>query len=246
MMAKTAQLLADVEQAYDSFKFNGVYRAVYDFVNDLSSVYMDVTKDRLYSESPDSSRRRAVQTVLFNILEVLVRVLSPILSFTADEVWECYPEAMRNREGRVGNVQLAGWPHRSDFVPALPGKLAEEKVLAAFGNALEVRDVVTKALEDARGAKVINKSQEATVSVTAPPATLDALSAFDASVFEELFIVSGVAFAAGEELACEVKPAEGDKCPRCWNYRELGGNANHPDVCQRCGDALDAIGFTEE
>ena len=187
-----------------------------------------------------------MQTVLFNILEVLVRVLSPILSFTADEVWECYPEVMRNREGRVCNVQLAGWPHRSDFVPALPGKQAEEKVLAAFGGALEVRDVVTKALEDARGAKVINKSQEATVSVTAPQATLDALSAFDASVFEELFIVSGVTFAAGDELACEVKPAEGDKCPRCWNYRELGGNANHADVCQRCGDALDAIGFTEE
>ena len=93
---------------------------------------------------------------------------------------------------------------------------------------------------------MINKSQEATVSVTAPQATLDALSAFDASVFEELFIVSGVTFAAGDELACEVKPAEGDKCPRCWNYRELGGNANHADVCQRCGDALDAIGFTEE
>ena len=141
---------------------------------------------------------------------------------------------------------LAGWPHRSDFVPALPGKAAEDKVLAAFGGALEVRDVVTKALEDARGAKVINKSQEAIVSVTAPQATLDALSAFDASVFEELFIVSGVTFAAGDELACEVKPAEGDKCPRCWNYRELGGNANHADVCQRCGDALDAIGFTEE
>ena len=83
-----------------------------------------------------------------------------------------------------------------------------------------VRDVVTKALEDLRGAKVINKSQEATVSFTAPQATLDALSAFDASVFEELFIVSGVTFAAGDELACEVKPAEGDKCPRCWNYRE--------------------------
>ena len=95
-------------------------------------------RDSLYSESPDSPRRRAVQTVLFNILEVLVRVLSPILSFTADEVWECYPEAMRNREGRVCNVQLAGWPHRSDFVPALPGKAAEDKVLAAFGGALAV------------------------------------------------------------------------------------------------------------
>ena len=228
------------------FKFNGVYRAVYDFVNDLSSVYMDVTKDRLYSEAPNSPRRRAVQTVLMNILEVLVRVLSPILSFTADEVWEHYPEAMRNREGRVDNVQLAGWPHRADFVPALPGKDAEAQVLSAFGGALEVRDVVTKALEDARAAKVINKSQEAAVVVTAPQATLDALAAFDTAVFEELFIVSGVSFAAGEELSCEVKPAEGEKCPRCWNYRQLGGNANHPHVCARCGEALDAIGFTEE
>ena len=246
MMAKTAKLLSDVEEAYDAFKFNGVYRAVYDFVNDLSSVYMDVTKDRLYSEAPNSPRRRAVQTVLMNILEVLVRVLSPILSFTADEVWEHYPEAMRNREGRVDNVQLAGWPHRADFVPALPGKDAEAQVLSAFGGALEVRDVVTKALEDARAAKVINKSQEAAVVVTAPQATLDALAAFDTAVFEELFIVSGVSFAAGEELSCEVKPAEGEKCPRCWNYRQLGGNANHPHVCARCGEALDAIGFTEE
>lgn len=121
--------------------------------------------------------------------------------------------------------------------PALPGKVLRTRC-SRLGGALEVRDVVTKALEDARGAKVINKSQEAIVSVTAPQATLDALSAFDASVFEELFIVSGVTFAAGDELACEVKPAEGDKCPRCWNYRELGGNANHADVCQRCGDAL--------
>ena len=153
---------------------------------------------------------------------------------------------MRNREGRVDNVQLAGWPHRADFVPALPGKDAEAQVLSAFGGALEVRDVVTKALEDARAAKVINKSQEAAVVVTAPQATLDALAAFDTAVFEELFIVSGVSFAAGEELSCEVKPAEGEKCPRCWNYRQLGGNANHPHVCARCGEALDAIGFTEE
>ena len=119
-------------------------------------------------------------------------------------------------------------------------------MLATFAGALEVRDVVTKALEDARGAKTINKSQEASVVVTAPQATLDALAAFDTAVFEELFIVSGVSFVAGDELSCEVKPAEGEKCPRCWNYRTLGGNANHPHVCERCGDALDAIGFTEE
>jgi isoleucyl-tRNA synthetase len=69
------------------------------------------------------------------------------------------------------------------------------------------------------------------------------LKGFDAAVFEELFIVSGVEFAEGDEFACQVVPATGEKCPRCWNYRELGGNAAHADVCARCGDALDAIGF---
>ena len=246
MLAKTAKLLSDVEQAYDAYKFNAVYRTVYDFVNDLSSVYMDVTKDRLYSEAPASPRRRAVQSVLMNILEVLVRVLSPILSFTTDEVWGCYPEAIRNREGRPTNVQLAGWPRSGAFKPALPSAAEQERVLATFGVALEVRDVVTKALEDARGQKVVNKSQEAAVAVTAPKDVLEALSAFDTAVFEELFITSGVTFAEGEELSCQVSLAEGEKCPRCWNYRELGGNANHPLVCARCGEALDAIDFVEE
>ena len=76
-------------------------------------------------------------------------------------------------------------------------------------------------------------------------ALLDHLARYDAAVFEELFIVSSVAFVKGGELAATVEPATGEKCPRCWNFRELGGNANHPQVCKRCGDALDAIGFTE-
>ena len=111
---------------------------------------------------------------------------------------------------------------------------------------MEVRDVVTKALEEARGAKVIKKSQEASVKVTVPAATLTVLSAFDEAVFEELFIVAGVRFVEGSELGCEVAAAQGEKCPRCWNFRELGGNVNHPHVCKRCGDALDAIGFEGE
>ena len=99
--------------SYESYRFNSVYRALYDYVNDISAVYMDVTKDRLYAEAPASPRRRAVQTVLMNILEVLVRVMAPILSFTTDEVWECYPPAFRAIEGREASVQLAGWPCRA-------------------------------------------------------------------------------------------------------------------------------------
>ena len=244
MMGRTYALLRECEQHYDTYKFSGVYRACYDFVNELSSVYMDVIKDRLYSEAPDSVRRRAAQTVLMNILEVLVRVLAPILSFTCDEVWEHYPTAARARDGRPFSVQLAGWPSREDFVPALPDDGGASDC-ERFAVCMEIREVVTKALEDARSEKRINKSQEAAVIVKLPAEMLAAAQAFDAAVFEELFIVSGVAFEAGEELSCEVVAAEGEKCPRCWNYRELGGNAAHPAVCKRCGDALDAIGFVE-
>ena len=244
-MVRTQHLLADVEAAYDAYRFHYVYRAVYDYiVNDLSAVYMDATKDRVYSEAPDSPRRRAAQTVLMNILEVLVRVLAPVLSFTTDEVWEHYPLAMREREGRPSNVQLAGWPEPSDFLPAVPAAEGE-RAAEDFGVILGVREIVTKALEDARGEKTVNKSQEAAVTVTAPRSVLDVLERYDAAVFEELFIVASVAFEEGEELTATVAKTEAEKCPRCWNYRTLGGNPNHPDVCERCGDVLDALGFAE-
>ena len=244
MMVKTAAMLDDVTKAFDEYRFHHVYRVAYDFVTDLSNVYMDVAKDRLYSEAPESPRRRAVQTVLMNILEVMVRVLAPVLTFTTEEVWQHYPEAARGREGRESSVQLCDWPTRGSFVPALPAET--EQLEAQWATIMEVRDAVTKALEEARGAKVIKKSQEASVEVTVPAGALAVLSAFDAAVFEELFIVAGVRFIEGSELGCEVVAAQGEKCPRCWNFRELGGNANHPHVCKRCGDALDAIGFEGE
>ncbi|NGM17106.1 isoleucine--tRNA ligase [Eggerthellaceae bacterium zg-893] len=244
-LAAAAALLSEVTQAYQEFRYNSVYRACYEFVNDLSAVYMDVAKDRLYSEAPNSPRRRAVQTVLMNILEVLVRVMTPILSFTTDEVWEHYPRAMRERAGRVGNVQLAGWPDASDFVPALPADEGRA-ALESFAVALEARDAAMKALEEARGAKLVNKSQEAVVELTAPAEAKAALDALGEGVLEELFIVASVTVVEGDEFAATVSASTSEKCPRCWNYRELGGNAHHPDVCGRCGDALDAIGFGGE
>ena len=243
MMGRAFALLRECEAAYDSYKFQAVYRGCYDFVNELSSVYMDATKDRLYSDAPNWTSRRAAQTVMMNVLEVLVRVLSPILSFTCDEVWEHYPEALRE-DGRPFSVQLAGWPERDDFVPALPADDGAADV-AAFAVAMEAREVVTKALEEARAEKFVNKSQEAAVKVTAPAEALSVLEGFGAAALEELFIVSGVELAAGDEFACEVMQAAGEKCPRCWNYRELGGNANHGAVCKRCGDVLNEIGFAE-
>ena len=238
MMAKTAALLADVEESWDAFRFNGVYRAVYDFVNDLSSVYMDVTKDRLYSEAADSPRRRAVQTVLMNILEVLVRVMAPILSFTCDEVWEFYPPAARNVPGRPDSVQLAGWPEASGFAPAFTHEQAE-KALRDFAPAIQARDAVTKALEDARNSKQINKSQEAAIELAVPAEDMPALEAIGSEALADLFIVSDVSLLEGGDFEAKVLPAAGGKCERCWNYRELGTVAGHPDVCERCAEVLD-------
>ena len=245
-MVRTLKLLRDVEAGYDSYRFNLVYREVYEFVNDLSAVYMDVIKDRLYSEAPNSPRRRAAQTVLMNILEVMVRVLSPIISFTTDEVWEHYPLAMREREGRVSNVQLAGWPTAADFVPAFPADADAQA--ASFDVMMDVRDAVTKALETARNEKLIGKSQEAALVISAPAAIVEAASAYAAGVLEELFIVASVKFETvdAEEVSVAVSVAEGEKCPRCWNICEVGGNASYPDVCARCADALEAIGFDAE
>ena len=242
-LARVQHLLHDVEAAYDAYKYHLVYRAVYEYiVGDLSAVYMDALKDRLYSEAPDSLLRRAAQTVLANILEVLVRILAPILSFTTDEVWESYPEGLRYDGGHPQSVQLAGWPEDSDFLPAVP-EAGSEKIAESFGVVLGVREVAMKALEEARGAKEINKSQESAIEITAPRSVLDCTEQFAPEVFEELFIVSQVSFVEGDELSVRIGHASGEKCPRCWNYRELGGNPNHPDVCERCGDALDAIGY---
>jgi isoleucyl-tRNA synthetase len=238
MLTKTLDMLHSVEEAYESYKFNQVYRLAYDFVNDLSAVYMDVAKDRLYAEVPNSPRRRCVQTVLCNILEVMVRVLSPILSFTCEEVWQFYPEKMAADASHVESVQLAGWPHANDFMPAIP-EAAGAAVAADFACLMDVRDVVTRAIEEARAAGLIKKSQEASVSVAAPADVLAVCNKYDKAVFGEMFIISEIEFTEGAELAATVAATEKPKCERCWNYRELEAGA---DICPRCAAALAEMG----
>ena len=241
MYVRTLDLLRSVTEAYEGFKFHYVYRAIYEFiVGDLSAVYMDAVKDRLYSEAAASPRRRAVQTVLCDVLEVLVRVLAPILSFTADEVWEHYPPAMRERAGRPQSAQLAGWPSASDMVPAAP-EGAQEAIRADFDVLLAMRDAVTKALEDARGAGEIKKSQEADVTIRAPREMLAVAQAYAPEVLQEMLIVATVAFEEADELSASVAHTALDRCERCWNYRVLCGDAAHPDVCERCASVLDAL-----
>ena len=239
VMAKLAEVLNDVNKAYENYKFHYVYRALYEFVNnDLSAIYMDVAKDRLYSEAANSPRRRAVQTVLENVLDVLVRVLSPILSFTTEEVWGFWPEGLKEQERPV-SVQLAGWPNAKNFTPEIPDNEARE-VLDDFKTLFEIRDAATKAIEVARGNGTIKKSQEAKVTVTLSQEQMNIAAKFDKSVITDLLICAEVEFVVEnvDETTAKVDSTNLTKCPRCWNYTELSGEGEHADVCSRCAHVL--------
>ena len=224
------ELVERVTNSYDVWKFHQVYRAVFDYcVVDLSSFYLDVLKDRLYSDGADSLSRRSAQTVLAAILTSLVRLVAPVLTFTAEEIWQFMPESLR--EGHV-SVQLAGWP-----TVEVPAEEAAD-LRAAYSVVLEARDVVTKALEDAREAKVVNKSQEAAIELTAPASAISVLRDRGNERLADMFIVAEVVLLEGEEYGAGVLTASGEKCPRCWNHRELGVDVTFPEVCSRCAEVL--------
>ncbi|MCL1847442.1 MAG: isoleucine--tRNA ligase [Coriobacteriia bacterium] len=246
-LARLQSLMSTVDEAYEGFRFHQVYHAIYDYVvNDLSSVYLDALKDRLYSDAPKSIARRSAQTVLLNILEALVRQLAPLLSFTCDEVWEYYPAGLLEAN-RKPAIQLAGWPVDDDIYPQLPAQ-QRDQLLADFTVVLTVRDAVTKALEEARNSKVIGKSQEAAVLMRVAPETAQTLQALPAGTLEELLIVAAVTIAPEEgvqEPQVTIDKAQGEKCPRCWNIRELGADLAHPEVCARCAEVLTELGFED-
>jgi isoleucyl-tRNA synthetase len=223
-------------RAYDEWRFHLVYHAVYGYcVTDLSSFYLDVLKDRLYADAADSLSRRSAQTVLAAVLTTLVRLMAPILAFTAEEIWQFTPEAVR---GSAPSVHLAGWPS----VPEVTDRGGEADALrGAYAVVLEAREVVTKALEEARNEQVVGKSQEARVRLTAPAAVYSALAERGRESLAEILIVPDVALVAGGELGVEISPASGEKCPRCWNYRALGTDPAHAEVCERCGSVLARI-----
>ncbi|MDO8963869.1 MAG: isoleucine--tRNA ligase [Coriobacteriia bacterium] len=224
-----SDLIDRVTAAYDEWRFHMVYRHIYDFCGtDLSSFYLDVLKDRLYAEGATSRERRSAQTVLAAMLTAMVRLVAPVLTFTSEEIWQFMPESMR--DGAV-SVQLAGWPTVEVPAAAAAGLRAE------FAIVLEVREAVTKALEDARNAGVIGKSQEAALVVTVSAGQVAALGARPA--LSDLFMVASVTLAEGPELGIAVSRAAGEKCPRCWNIKtDIGTDPGHPDVCARCARVL--------
>src|SRR5262245_49774324 len=227
------EVVARVLEGYDAYEFHVVYHQLVQYcAADLSSFYLDVLKDRLYCDGAASPRRRSAQTVLFRIVRDLALLLAPVLPFTSDEVWPLVPGVAET------SVHLAVFPVRES---------PDDSVLARWETLLDVRGAVTKALEEARNAKVCASSLEARVKVKAPDAILAALRRHEEAgrVFPgnlaNLFIVSKVELEEGPSVSVEVARAAGGKCERCWTFSEKVGQLPvHPAVCERCASVLES------
>ncbi len=242
ILTRTAELDATIRRAYDQLEFHRAYQALNEFTNtELSALYCDLIKDRLYTFAPASLARRSAQTALWRIAEALTRLIAPILSFTADEIWQQLPP-VPNREP---SVHLALFP---DFADIIPGSIADLKKDSDL--LLEARDRVLIWLEAQRRGKKIGKSLDEWVLLHAgfDSRYLGVLQKYEKHL-PELFNVSHVEVfqAAGlgrEDLLIQAIPAKGSKCERCWRYtRDVGNFWKYPTVCLRCADALAAIGY---
>ncbi len=234
-------LIERVRAAYAAYEFHAVFHALNNFCAvDLSAVYLDILKDRLYTAGRASSDRRAAQVVLDRILSALVRLMAPILSFTAEELWARLPEASRT----APSVHLAAWPD-TDRAWVLGDERAAE-----WDRLFQVRAEVARVLERARADKIIGASLDARVTLYAGESLLKFLQAHAAQL-PTIFIVSHVETAPFDrrpeeleplapELAVRVARAEGAKCARCWTYRtDVGRSDRHPTLCGRCVAVLD-------
>ncbi len=219
---KLAQLNNRVIKAYREYDFHLMYHHVLQFCTvDMSNFYLDILKDRLYCSKKESLERRSAQTALFEIVKNLAIIISPVLTFTADEIWQYIPEF----EGKTESVHLAYF-NNLDFAINDSEKLM-------FNTLIEVREEVLKALEEARKEKVIGHPLDAEVSLVLKEKQFDTLK----PLMEELnryFIVSKVNVEKGDKLSISVAKASGEKCLRCWNY----GDLNSDGLCERCEAVL--------
>jgi isoleucyl-tRNA synthetase len=244
MLERTADLVKKCREWYAAYEFHRVYHAIHDFcVVDLSSFYYDVLKDRLYTKAPNSKSRRSGQTAVWKITAALVRLLTPILVFTAEECWKFLPRAA----GEPASVHIAQFPEEAELRTGLaPEKINTWELLA------KVRGEVLKALETARNEKkLINSGLEAKVLLNAD-LELKAKLKHHLAQLPALFIVSQVELlsAGTGEFRSDVVPglevsvqrADGKKCERCWNFStHVGENPRYPTVCDRCSEAIAEI-----
>ncbi len=238
ILVRAGELIDRCLDAYRQYAFHKVYRAVYDFATtELSAVYFDVAKDRLYTAGSNSTARRSAQTALYRLNRTLVRLLAPILSFTAEEVWKHMPAGTAG----VASVHLAYFPESRELTEGLSE--AQIQQAGDWERLVPVRDQVLKALDAAREDKVIGSALEAAVLLRAAGEVYSLLVKHEADL-PGWFIVSQVGLhrTNSEELAVTVERARGDKCERCWKFTtDVGSHPEFPTVCAACASVLESF-----
>lgn len=240
-LMKLDEVIETARAGYEVYDYHTVSHAIHNFcVVDMSNFYFDVLKDRLYTSAPDSATRRAAQTVLYKVLDALTLMLTPILAFTADEIWLAMPhDSSRNPESPLFNEIP-----RADFIEA------DDDFIAKWDRIHAVRVDVQKALELARNEKIIGKPLEAKVSLCAQGELFDFLKSVETAL-PEIFITSSVCVENGEGdfkgdvegLSVCVSKADGEKCERCWKYSDtVGTDSEHPTLCAHCAGVIREIG----
>ena len=238
MKHRLAEVIAEVRDHYDNFRFRRAIRAIADFcIIDLSSFYLDASKDRLYTLGVDSHERRSAQTVFYEITASLLKLMAPIIAFTAEEAWQ----SMRKTEGGKNfkeSVFLERFPS-SDYK-------AGEETVARWTEIRKVRDTVMKALEDARQTALIGSGLEAKIVFRAPDEKTRVFLTETLALWPAIAIVSAAEIATSpsesKTLEVEVFHADGEKCPRCWQWKtDMGRNGKFPEVCARCAGVLETL-----
>ncbi|WP_407389003.1 isoleucine--tRNA ligase [Allisonella histaminiformans] len=240
-LLRLEQVKEEVSNACEQYQFHVMYHAVHNFCTvDLSATYLDILKDRLYTETADSRLRRSAQTAMYEILDSLVRIMAPFICFTAEEVWQAMPAV----EGKEASVHLADWP-------AMKPQYLDSALDEKWSARLALRSDVMKALENARAAKIIGHPLDADVTIYAEGDAYETLKAMG-DFLSDFFIVSNVelvndtsaapadALTNEDGVRVSVAPSTRQKCERCWKHLDsVGSNPNHPDVCARCARVLD-------
>ncbi len=228
---KLTLLIKDVTGAYEDFRFHRVFQLIYNFCTvEMSSIYMDVLKDRLYCDAAGSKTRKSAQTAMQMILDGLVRMLAPILAHTSEEAWA----AMKNKSQNCESVHLALMPESNIGVQnrALSNENSWESIMA-------LRTHVLGKLEDLRKEEIIGSNQEASVKIAT--GSEDWLN-IDAETFASLCIVSEVSIVKGESLVITADKCKHNKCERCWNYwPSVGSDSQYEDLCSRCAEVVKGL-----
>ena len=233
-LTKLNKLIEDCSNAYDGYDFKKAYQAINQFcVVDMSNFYLDIIKDRLYTEKLNSIERRAAQTTMYEILQALVRILAPMTCFTAEEIWKFMPH--KDNE-KLDSVMLSYYPEINE---KYNNKELEEK----WNKIIKIKELVSKKLEEARSEKVIGHSLNAKVTLYAEKDEYEFLLE-NKELLMTVFIVSGLEIEKNErkneeKIGVKVEVAEGKKCERCWMYSTtVGEDKGNPNICHRCSEAL--------